>query len=1236
MQGPLDLIKFPFCIYQRRFADASSREIYHTPCDGEENVVEYLSRLGIIVPNFHYYSIRINNVEIPTEWLLRVHPKPGVIVTVLPKVRGGSDVTRSLAFVAVAVAAAVAGPAGAAALGFTGTAATVAGAAISTATVLAGSIVVNALIPAQITGANASLISRSGADSLVSPTYSISGGSNSRRPYSPLLLVLGSHKVFPDLGAIQYTQFEGEDQYLYQIFEFGVAEANLSDIRIGDTLLSVYDNVTTESPAYNDGEITLFPANTQAAAGGALTLNGEADGDYIVRTSASDAQSLRIELEGNVFRVDSTSGRLIEDSMQLDIGYKLSTDGSYSGFLTGIELPENTSINSSGYLVITSDTKKTIRLSLYKKVTEGQYDVRIKRIFSTTDGSSYSSFVTRSMSWTQLLSSQSDDGDYKYRQRYAVRIKASEQLTGAIDKLNATVSTVIPVYDSGSQTESDAESSNPGHIMIFFLRGATDNGGRRIFGAGLADSDIDLTTLRTWADWCDTNSLTCNYVIDSSMAVADVLDIIARCGRATMQWASGKASVVYDQSGQSAVQAFGPFNIKQDTFHVEYLSKNIANEIVVTYIDADRDYTQQEVRVSVPNETDTDRPATIELAGVTNLTQAAEEANLIAASQYYHRKRVTFETDVENLVATRGDVIKLSHDMTSWATGGRVVSGAGTSITIDKSVTVTAGSSYLLVRYPDMSTSTHAISDASGDYTTLTLATSLTTDPDSDANNSPEDYTWIFDNNTSPGKDLKIVGVEPGDEFTARITCVEEFGAYYTSKDGTFTFTEREFYNSTAATVSDVYFDEELLDTDGNTNVFISWTGVNLRNVDVTIRRNGNIHQSYVTQTNTATIIAYGGDVIKVTVIPQVIAEVRDTAEVYYTEEYTVSGLNALPSDVTSITATRNGDNVTLKWAAVTDVDLKHYELRQGTSWDASIAVAEVTGTTYVLTNPSAGTYLLKAMDTGYRYSESAISVTLSSDSAPNFIITQDISGGGFSGTLTNTEVDYDDQYLRLAVTTTWDDLTGTWDSYTSGWDSVVTYATSGTYVTDVIDLGAGDVTDTRVTIDLVGGILTKDWIWDNLTDSWEDYGTGWTWEGPTGQTSTTVEIATSDNGTDFSDWVEFSAGAFSKRYYKFRITLSTETNQVIPYVSDFTIYFDVPDRFEEFQDVSIAASGSTTVTYAKEFNITPNVQVTLQSAAEGDRLLVTSKTTSSCAIQIYDSAGTQKAGNVDVLVSGY
>lgn len=1198
-----------------------SRKLYEDAPTGDESLVDYCQRLGIKLVCGNRYTIRINGTAIPYKWWSKVYPKPNCYITVTAT---ANAVAVPFIIAALATAAPTIAAAGLTAAGLSATAFAVA--AVATAITVGGALLLGAIFKPSVATANSSLGQRAGTEGIESPTYSISGGSNAIRRFQPLPIVLGSHLMFFDSGSIPYTQFEGDSQYLYQIYEVGVADCNITDIQIGTTLITEFEEVETEIAPFSTGTLSLFPANTLSTLGAALEPE---EVTFTTRTSASDAVALRVELEGSITTIEQNTGKTKSDVMILVIEFRLGSSGPFSKLIDSTNTPQGITLDNDGNVVITSASKRKIRKSLYRTVAEGQYEVRIRRVPRKTDSSSFS---TRSMAWTQLLSHQKDSANYENRKRLAVRIRSSGQVNGAIDRLNGIVSTLIPVWNGSS--EDILESSNPGHLFIFLARGASNSDNRRRFGGLLVDSKIDLDGLRTWATWCDTNDLKCDLIIDSAMPTYDVLSMIARCGRATPAWNSGKLGVVYDEEGRQPVQIFGMFNIKKNTFSVNYITENLANEIVVSYIDQDRDYQRNQVRVQVPGETAKDRPANIEIAGVVRLSQASEEANLIAATQFYRRKQINFDTDIENLVALRGDVITMAHDLTAWALSGRLITGTATILVLDREVTVTAAS-FITIRKPDLDLTTHSITTSPGLTDTITISPALALAPDDDTDNKVKDYVWFFEDSSTPGKDFKIINIETNSDFSVTISAVEEVAAYYTSASGDFEFIDNDLYNGQVASVSDIAFSETLLDNSGVTQVTISWISIQTISVDVEISINGETPTvTNIIDSNSIDIVTIGGAVLVVKIRVNAIVLLR-SSETVQTATYTVAGLNQLPSDIASFLVARNGDTATFRWSAISDIDLDFYELRKGDSWDTSILIEKTKSLSHQVLDVTAGSYLIKAVDFGGRQSQSAAVVAIGSTVGINAVLQDNEQDSNWPGTFDDTVVNQDNQ-LTLAGDSTWADLTDPWDTYTSSWQTTVSFKLTGTYITDVFDLGALNDESTRVDVEMIVSLIVANYTWASLSLPWTEYHTGWTWAGPEGRIVVGIEIQTSDDDITYTAFAEFVPGAFNARYYKFRITLTAIDSNVLPAIDEFNVTYDVPDRVETFEDQTIASGGGTTITYARPFLTVPNVVVTLQSASEGDTYLASSKTINDVNIQVFDDAGVDIGGNVDVHVRGY
>ena len=130
------------------------------------------------------------------EWAARTL-RDGDVLALRARVAGDdTDPLRTILQVALVVASfAVAGSAFFAGLG------AFAKGAVAATILVGGSLIINAIAPPRLP--------RLGRDSeAAEAVYSLIGGANRARLYAPQLLVFGSHRLFPDLGAKEYTTFE--------------------------------------------------------------------------------------------------------------------------------------------------------------------------------------------------------------------------------------------------------------------------------------------------------------------------------------------------------------------------------------------------------------------------------------------------------------------------------------------------------------------------------------------------------------------------------------------------------------------------------------------------------------------------------------------------------------------------------------------------------------------------------------------------------------------------------------------------------------------------------------------------------------------------------------------------------------------------------------------------------------------------------------------------------------------
>ena len=422
----------------------------------------------------------------------------------------------------------------------------------------------------------------------------------------------------------------------------------------------------------------------------------------------------------------------------------------------------------------------------YVLPSPGAYEVRVRRVETV----SANRYIQDDVVWAALRSYQADTAAYPGQTRLGLRVRASGQLSGRLERLSALVRQKIPVWD-GNQWTAPQASSNPAWLFRWYCRGVTVNG-RLAAGAGLPVERIDEAGLKAWGAWCDAQALTCNLVIERAMTHYEVLTIIAQCGRASPSWQTGKLGVVWEAPDTPVTALVTPGNIIAGSFKVEWEGGKSADEIVCRYVEPDLDWQWNTVRRAVPGAPASGRAATLTLAGVTDRAQAAKECNLTAARQRYHRRKLTWEMGAEGTAVPRGSVVRLTHGLIDGGVAGRLTGGTPARLVLDPPVRFRGAAGYetggvdkhhLLLRLPDGELHSSAISHpdgagAGGETDTVVLESPLPAAPDANGS-SPADTLWRLYSPDGPVARARIVSVEPLDERRIRFTAIDEVDEYH-------------------------------------------------------------------------------------------------------------------------------------------------------------------------------------------------------------------------------------------------------------------------------------------------------------------------------------------------------------------------------------------------------------------------------------------------------------------------
>ena len=184
--------------------------------------------------------VELNGRHVPREHWRFVRPRVGSLLTISCAPHN-SDIARVALFVTLAV---FAGPlAGSIWAGITGAAYTgatfgsvLAFGALKTGIILLGSLVINALIPPP----------KPDIDDPSEFPY-LNGAGNRPKRFSTVPRVFGKHRMAADLAATSYTEFiDDKEQYLVALLCWGYGPIRLTNLRIGDTPISLYDGEEIE------------------------------------------------------------------------------------------------------------------------------------------------------------------------------------------------------------------------------------------------------------------------------------------------------------------------------------------------------------------------------------------------------------------------------------------------------------------------------------------------------------------------------------------------------------------------------------------------------------------------------------------------------------------------------------------------------------------------------------------------------------------------------------------------------------------------------------------------------------------------------------------------------------------------------------------------------------------------------------------------------------------------------
>ena len=597
------------------------------------------------------------------------------------------------------------------------------------------------------------------------PRYSLDAGSNRARRHQPAPLVLGSHRLYPDLQIREHTRYDSDEQYFSTVLGWGVGDLEIGDLMLGDTPLIEYPEVEVQHRGPG-AAVTLVETEVETVAGADL----DDTETWHVRRSAPRATRIELDFAGTLLHVDER-GRYWGASVSVAVERR-----RVGAAVWGDHLPVH---------VHGDRTPNPTRLTVSIDVPDGhQWEVRLRRVTPVSTGQDLPDDqplpagrhyrdergLQNRLVWTAMRSFE-PDGSTPPTHRTAIRIRASGRLSGRLERVHAIVGQRIPLYDATAGAwGAPAVTSNPAAIYRAYCLGFR-SGGTLVAGIGYPAARVDDVALGEWYRWCERHDLRCDLVVTTGTHERVLADV-ARCGRASPTWSGGKCGVVWDDPDTPATALVTPGNIVAGSLEVAWSSGQAA-EIVGQYVDREAGWEQREVRRAVSGAAG-GAPSVVRLPGVTTRDLAARAVNLLAAGEVHHPRVVAWEMGREALTLPRGAVVVVSHALLDGGVTGRCVSlSAGEAVLGD--VEVGAGD-VLLLSLPDGTLHQTAVQPGAA------RGIARLNDPLDSLNASPADVLWRLYPAAAPRRQLQIVGWEPVEMDRYRLIARDHVPEYYAAE----------------------------------------------------------------------------------------------------------------------------------------------------------------------------------------------------------------------------------------------------------------------------------------------------------------------------------------------------------------------------------------------------------------------------------------------------------------------
>lgn len=726
----------------------------------------------------------------------------------------------------------------------------------------------------------------------------------------------------------------------------------------------------------------------------------------VIRTiNNSDLDAIRITIRiPTLARQDKTNGDVYETSAQYAIDVK-ENGGEYSEAVNHTVTGKNTSPFEIQHRVELPDGGNP-------------WTFRVRRISEDNDDDSSIQNETHIQSYTEII-----DAKLTYPNTAHVGLVVdSEQFGGSVPRRGYVIKGLIvkvPTnYDPITRqyngfwdgTFKNAWTDNPAWCLYDVLTDTMHG-----LGEYISETQVDKWALYRISQYCDElvpdgaggyePRFTFNLALQTRRETYQVLSSIVSCFRGMIYWSTGEMTTITEQETDAA-KVVTPANVIGGTFHRTGSAASARyNAAVVTWNDPENLWkpnfevyiNKEAVRTFGYNQKDA------VAFGCTRRSQARRYATWLVETGLLETEMLTYRAFFDHADIRPGEIVKIYDPSQGTAEiGGRIASASGTSLVLDRNVTINPGNEYYIsYETKEKQVVTKLISNSSGETNTITPAETI---PDEQIPNV--NAMWTLLSTDLEPEPFRVLSNREAGEGVFEITALQvHVGKIDAIEQGLTIETVPNYNNLTTGRILPPYSPlvQENLFTINNSvknRITISWQNDDERVIgyQVEYRRHlGTWVPAGTSGVPMIEIVDLEPDYYDFSI--QAISPAGLSRKIYVYNQQIV-GKNAPPGDVENITAIHlDVDHVVIEWDPVTDLDLTGYVVRladvPGDSWEDAIYQDEVRANTFRLdfSDTIQRAIYVRAVDENGNLSENTASIIVQAktpDDVTEFAVTPD------------------------------------------------------------------------------------------------------------------------------------------------------------------------------------------------------------------------------------------------------